>query len=81
MAWIAYKANFEGPDSIIGVFDTVQEADGKGDYVAEACGGGHCWVNPKKAPHTCPFLSDVHEDRETLCDCCDFCEEVCADEI
>ncbi len=83
MAWIAYKANSDSPDSIIGVFETVKEADAKGDYVAEACGKGYCSAspNPQTAPHTCPYLSDVHEDRETLCNCCEFCQACCADEI
>ena len=32
-------------------------------------------------PHTCPFQYDVHGDRESLCRCCEECEQECADNI
>lgn len=37
--------------------------------------------NDGKKPHTCPFLSDVDNDIETKCNCCDKCTDQCADDI
>lgn len=34
-----------------------------------------------KELHSCPFLSEVHGDDETLCDCCDECTHECAMDI
>lgn len=31
--------------------------------------------------HTCPFAVEIGCDEETLCNCCEFCESCCADEI
>lgn len=31
--------------------------------------------------HTCPFKSDIHDDNETMCNCCNDCCQECADEI
>lgn len=31
--------------------------------------------------HVCPFLSDVHNDDESKCNCCDECATNCAMEI
>jgi hypothetical protein len=31
--------------------------------------------------HTCPFKTEIHDDHETLCDCCDYCQEQCRYEI
>lgn len=33
------------------------------------------------APHPCPFLSDVHEDRVSSCTCCAVCQSRCVREI
>lgn len=27
--------------------------------------------------HTCPFKSDINNDDETLCNCCDSCKRSC----
>lgn len=40
-----------------------------------------CAQGSAVSPHPCPFLEDVHNDRETLCTCCDDCEQRCADDI
>lgn len=32
-------------------------------------------------PHSCPFMSDVHEDKVSLCTCCKACEGLCCNEI
>jgi hypothetical protein len=32
-------------------------------------------------PHPCPYDSDIHDDDETLCTCCDFCLNECAMDI
>lgn len=37
--------------------------------------------NPAAAPHQCPYLVEIDEDRETLCTCCKDCERECADDI
>jgi hypothetical protein len=40
-----------------------------------------CEKNLSEYPHTCPFASDIYDDNETLCDCCDDCTQQCADDI
>lgn len=32
-------------------------------------------------PHTCPYASEIHDDEETLCTCCDGCTRECADDV
>lgn len=27
--------------------------------------------------HTCPFKVEIHDDRETLCSCCNHCTSEC----
>lgn len=31
--------------------------------------------------HSCPYKSDVDGDDTTLCNCCEACEQMCADDI
>lgn len=45
------------------------------DDVCQSCKG-----EPKDW-HPCPFSVDVDGDDETLCNCCDECEDNCADDI
>lgn len=33
------------------------------------------------APHTCPYSEDIHNDSETLCQCCEECTYQCAMDI
>ena len=40
-----------------------------------------CLHNNACEPHTCPYKSDIHNDNETLCNCCDECERECCMDI
>jgi hypothetical protein len=40
-----------------------------------------CEENPARTEHACPFQSEVYDDLETLCNCCDSCAAGCADGI
>lgn len=39
-----------------------------------------CHKNNADTPHTCPYLEDINEDS-SLCNCCDECSEMCAQDI
>lgn len=32
-------------------------------------------------PHTCPFKREIHEDSESLCNCCSDCTDNCRGSI
>ena len=32
-------------------------------------------------PHTCPYKEDINDDHETLCTCCENCQNGCAMDI
>lgn len=32
-------------------------------------------------PHTCPYASEIHDDNEKLCNCCEACEYECCQDI
>jgi hypothetical protein len=50
--------------------------------MTKECEGGFCGGrNEATEPHTCPYAEDVDGDVETLCTCCEFCTDSCADEI
>lgn len=34
-----------------------------------------------QAPHACPYQSEIHDDSETLCTCCEACEGQCSDDV
>lgn len=40
-----------------------------------------CKKRPATDPHPCPFKEDIHNDGETLCDCCDECAHECSMDI
>lgn len=40
-----------------------------------------CKYNEGVALHVCPFAKEVDMDDKTLCNCCNYCEDLCADEI
>jgi hypothetical protein len=40
-----------------------------------------CGKNDCEDEHPCPFLSDIHDDEETLCNCCGDCQHECAMDI
>jgi len=31
--------------------------------------------------HTCPFRSEINDDDETLCNCCDYQMDKCANDV
>lgn len=41
----------------------------------------HCHKNDAEADHTCPYAADIHDDYETLCNCCEDCQYECAQDI
>ena len=41
------------------------------DYLVCKCGG------VGQEDHVCPFAEDVHGDTQTLCNCCDDCQNEC----
>lgn len=41
----------------------------------------NCKTAEGLAPHPCPYQSDVNDDSETECNCCESCQHNCADEI
>lgn len=49
----------------------------KDKKIREKC---KCDKNPAKAPHTCPFKTEIYNDN-SLCDCCDECEKECCWDI
>lgn len=53
----------------------MSEADSTTTSKCQGCGG-----EPQQL-HTCPFLSEIHDDHETLCNCCDTCQDGCLEEI
>jgi len=44
------------------------------------CQSRNC-KNKAEADHPCPYLSDVNDNNETLCNCCGECQAICADDI
>ena len=36
-----------------------------------------CGKNPATELHTCPFAEEINDDHESLCDCCEECEQEC----
>lgn len=58
-----------------------------GEYTSRASGNGslcsgraNCSAAAEEL-HSCPFKIEIHDDEETLCDCCEDCEHECAMEI
>ena len=31
--------------------------------------------------HTCPYKTEIHDDFETMCNCCTDCTRECADDV
>lgn len=40
-----------------------------------------CGIEPGAEPHYCPYAYDVHDDKDTQCNCCETCTQSCADDI
>jgi hypothetical protein len=38
-------------------------------------------VNEARALHPCPYASEINDDSESLCDCCETHTQECADDI
>lgn len=49
------------------------------EFLTEKC--KKCGGCTSEKKHTCPYLSDMHNDKTTLCNCCDNCETECGREI
>jgi hypothetical protein len=37
--------------------------------------------NEAEPEHTCPYASEIYDDEETLCTCCEQCSYQCAMDI
>ncbi len=37
--------------------------------------------DPGETDHTCPYAEDIHDDHESLCNCCQECTGNCAMDI
>jgi hypothetical protein len=31
--------------------------------------------------HICPYQSEINDDNDTLCNCCDICRSECRDDV
>lgn len=40
-----------------------------------------CGKREGKKEHTCPYVEDINNDSETLCNCCDECEVNCSMDV
>jgi hypothetical protein len=40
-----------------------------------------CQLRPAQSDHPCPYQSEINDDEETLCDCCEDCAQECAWDI
>lgn len=40
-----------------------------------------CGVEPAREQHVCPFEYAIHDDAETLCNCCYTCDRLCEENI
>jgi hypothetical protein len=36
---------------------------------------------PAQPEHTCPFQTEINDDEDFLCECCEACERECSDDI
>lgn len=46
----------------------------------EKCQRSNCDNNALEN-HICPFKAEIHEDTQTLCNCCEDCINRCREEI
>ncbi len=40
-----------------------------------------CGINEAQDDHLCPYSEDIDDDHDTECNCCEECEQNCADSI
>lgn len=45
------------------------------------CNECKCGREGTEEGHVCPYATDIDCDYETLCNCCEACQEACADDI
>lgn len=53
-------------------FVVIKDTEDKVDKCTCADGGDE---------HTCPYAEEIHNDYESLCNCCDYCQQQCAWDI
>lgn len=41
----------------------------------------NCKIREKTELHTCPFKVEIDDDIESVCDCCEECQDQCADDV
>lgn len=51
------------------------------DVITEDMICDRCMKKPQQQPHTCPFAVEIHDDDESLCTCCEECEDHCRMDI
>ena len=52
------------------------------EETSSSCTGSHCkGKGQAQEPHTCPYQSEINDDKTTLCTCCDDCAHECAMDI
>ena len=43
--------------------------------------GEVCTCDLGHEDHTCPYSEEINHDSESLCNCCSYCAQQCADDI
>ena len=56
-------------------------ASGRDNHGTCFADGSVVCTRPAAPPHPCPFKQEIHEDNETLCNCCKECQHECAQDI
>lgn len=57
-------------------YENASPKNGEGVFDAEpVC--SRCKSGPGMEPHSCPYMAEINDDAETLCDCCDDCRHEC----
>lgn len=49
------------------------------EEIVEHC--NKCGKEQSETIHTCPYKTDMHKDKESLCNCCDRCYKNCLGDI
>jgi hypothetical protein len=40
-----------------------------------------CTCEGSYEEHTCPYAEEINGDSESLCSCCDYCTQQCANDV
>lgn len=59
----------------------IHEKVGKVNIPCPSCVAMGRAAGPAQEPHPCPMAQDLDGDSETLCICCQTCQDSCADDI